>query len=92
MNLLTLVSNHSIYKSLLELKMKICNEIATANESDINEVHEKLIDIWLPGAEQSQVYSDPNATFEFGDVAGVSDHTEQDLILSIPYMDSSISR
>jgi len=72
--------------------MKICEDIATANESDINEVHEKLINIWLPGAEQSITYSDPNATLDFGDMVESSDNAEKDLIIAIPYLDPTISR
>lgn len=72
--------------------MKICEEIAQANESDLNEVNEKLINIWLPGVEQPVIYSDPNATFEFGEVVGPSDNVEKELVISIPYMDPSISR
>jgi len=75
------------------LKTTICNEIAKANELNINEVHEKLIDSWLPGAEQKTVYIDPNTTFEFGEIAGGDQgDPENDLIMPIPYMEPSISR
>lgn len=73
--------------------MKISNEIAEANNSDVNEVHEKLINIWLPGSEQHVTHVDPNQTFDFGEaVLPSTDEADKDIIVEIPYMDSSISR
>lgn len=73
--------------------MQICQQIAEANSGDINKAYTSLIEQWLPGSEQPVVYSDPNATLEFGEtIAHMAEDPDKELVLPIPYMDSSITR
>lgn len=73
--------------------MKICEAIGEANQADIIKAYDSLIDQWLPGSEQTTVYSDPNATLDFGTcMTPLNDESDKELVLPINYMDASITR
>lgn len=79
--------------SRLERKFAVVQKVAEVHQVSLNELCTTLLMQWLSGdGEGGATYTDPDATLDFSANAGDNGEDSGELVMSLPYLDSAVTR
>lgn len=77
----------------IERKFAVVQKVAEVHQVSLNELCTTLLMQWLSGdGEGGATYTDPDATLDFSANAGDNGEDSGELVMSLPYLDSAVTR